>query len=124
MRGKTEYTMSTNYDIKQNTVKWEYCTNRHPTTAGNAWGWIEGTLLTWSNDGGSSFTSKQASELVIAHKKWLEDSRPVELKLIDARNQLAGLEISLARKRTEFLEAETAYNAKSEEISRLIEQKT
>lgn len=40
-------------------------TNRHPTTPGNAWGWIDGCSLNicWSNDD-NRFNSKMASDLV------------------------------------------------------------
>jgi hypothetical protein len=32
-------------------MKWEVKTNRHPTTSGYSWGWIEGSPnLCWSND--------------------------------------------------------------------------
>lgn len=43
-------------------------TNRHPTTLGNAWGWIDGCSLNicWSNDD-NRFNSKMASALVEAY---------------------------------------------------------
>jgi hypothetical protein len=80
-------------NIKQNTTKWQHCTNRHPTTRGFSWGWIEGASHheTWSDDPDSKFKSADASRVVTEHNAWLENIRPVELKLIDERNKESAL---------------------------------
>lgn len=48
-------------------------TNRHRSTQGNNWGWIEGCSLNicWSNDDYKKFNHKAASDLV---KKYNEEN--------------------------------------------------
>ncbi len=99
-------------DIKMNTAKWECCVNRHTTTRGYSWGWIEGAgNTTWSDDPGSPFTSKDASAAVKEHNDWLEDSRPAELKLIDARNLAYRLQQEVNDKRAALRIAEEKLTA-------------
>lgn len=68
--------------IEHNARRWEVKTNRHPTTSGYAWGWIEGAPgnLCWSND--KDFDQSAASEVVSWHNEWLEQQTPVEIRLV------------------------------------------
>ena len=85
-------------NIKQNTSNWCVCTNRYTTTRGFYWGWIEGASHneTWSNDPGSDFTSSDASRIVTEHNAWLEEIRPVELKIIEEKNALSAISKQIA----------------------------
>lgn len=76
--------------VSHNSRKWEMRTNRHPTTGGRAWGWIEGVphQVCWSNDrGDGGFNSAAAGEMVAAHNQWLEDMKSPALKILEARER-------------------------------------
>lgn len=75
-------------DVPHNTVPWRIATNRHTTTRGNSWGWIEGAPgnICWSNDG--SFNSDAASAAVRDHNQWLENQKPIDLKIVEATRRV------------------------------------
>ena len=52
-------------------------TNRHTTTSGNSWGWIDGCSLNicWSNDN-SKFDHTKAAKLVIDYNSAIPDQPP------------------------------------------------
>lgn len=112
-------------NIKSNTSVWRKCTNRHPTTGGRDWGWIEGSgaggfaEITWSDDSGSDLKGAEAAMLVSQHNQWLEDSRPVELKLIDARNRADAARLIVADRAKSLSEAQAALDKETDEITRL-----
>lgn len=75
-------------DVPHNTQRWEVKTNRHPTTNGRSWGWIEGAPgnVCWSNDS-SSFDYPKACEVTYLHNQWLEEQKPISLRLIEANKR-------------------------------------
>lgn len=76
--------------VPHNSRKWHVCTNRHPTAAGRAWGWIEGVgdQVCWSNDrGDGGFNSAAAGEMAAAHNQWLEDMKSQALKILESRER-------------------------------------
>lgn len=82
-------------DVPHNTVHWRVCTNRHRSSTGNSWGWIEGAPgnVCWSNDS-MAFDYKAALAVVTEHSAWLERQKPIALRIVDAterRDRLAKL---------------------------------
>lgn len=75
--------------VLHNTQPWRVASNRHRTLHGNDWGWIEGAPgnVCWSND--ERFNRAAAGEMVTAHAKWLEDQKPLAIKLVEAREKYA-----------------------------------
>lgn len=73
-----------------NSKKWGCCTNRHTTTSGNCWGWIEGAPgnVCWSNDS-KSFDQYAAIDVCSFHNKWLEEQSPIEIRVMEQRKKLA-----------------------------------
>jgi len=61
-------------------------TNRHTSTSGNRWGWIEGAdgNVCWSNDEGSQFTEAEAGKVAREHNEWLEQQRPLDVRIMEA----------------------------------------
>ena len=98
--------------VEHNTVPWSVETNRHKTTLGNYWGWVEGAPgnVCWSNDGGA-FNSAAARELVKQHNEWLASKKHPDILYIEAVQRLR--------------RAEEAYNAAKEKadtaLSKLVE---
>lgn len=70
-------------EVEHNSQAWQTMTNRHPTTRGRAWGWIEGAPgnVCWSNDPGSKFTSADARRVTTEHNTWLERQTPLALRI-------------------------------------------
>lgn len=75
--------------VLHNTVPWRLCTNRHTSTAGNSWGWIEGAPgnVCWSNDD-ISFNRQKAAAVVDAHNRWLEEQKPIQLRITEASEKV------------------------------------
>ena len=75
--------------ILHNARKWRVCTNSHSTSDGFRWGWIEGTPgnVCWEN--GRAFNESAAHEMVEQHNQWLEDQKPLSIKMIEARQRYA-----------------------------------
>lgn len=97
--------------IPHNAVTWCVATNRHPETSGRAWGWIEGAPGNecWSDN--KRFDRVAAGEACRLHNKWLEDQKPLSIKLIEARERL---EKSL----TNFNHIEAAYQKAKAELEK------
>jgi hypothetical protein len=76
--------------VKHNAVKWRTAKNRHSNTDGTDWGWIEGAPgnVCWSNN--SKFNRASAEKMAGIHNQWLEDQKPLSIKLIEARERRAG----------------------------------
>lgn len=72
--------------FEHNTSRWRVCTNRHTTTGGRNWGWIEGAPgnICWSNDS-EVFDHGAALEAVNCHNEWVENQKPLVFRLIEAR---------------------------------------
>jgi len=75
--------------VLHNTAQWHVCTNRHRQTQGGCWGWIEGAPgnVCWGD--GAAFDKDAAYEVVRLHREWLEDQKPVAIKLVEAREAYA-----------------------------------
>jgi len=71
-------------EVPHNTVPWRIATNRHTNFDGSSWGWIDGAPghICWSND--KSFNRAKAGAVVAAHNQWLEEQRPIALRIVDA----------------------------------------
>lgn len=89
--------------------RWKSLRNRHPTTGGRSWGWLEGPQghICWSNDPGSDLTEQEAGELVRLHDEWLSAQEPLEVKRVKAWQKLEALE----KRRNE---TQAAFNAAAE----------
>lgn len=102
------------------TIKpWRVARNRHTNTNGTDWGWIEGAGGddTWSDD--KQF-NRQAAELVTSlHNRWLEEQKPVSLKLIEANAWLRKAAHRLAEANHELGLAETEHRLASEAVDAL-----
>lgn len=74
--------------FKHTTELWRVCRNRHTNTNGTDWGWIEGPAgdTTWSDD--KSFNREAAARVVALHNQWLDQQKPVSLRLIEADQRL------------------------------------
>lgn len=98
-------------DVPHNTIPWRVCTNRHTSTAGNSWGWIEGAPgnICWSNDN-ASFNRHKAGEVVAAHNQWLEEQKPIHLRIIEASEKVQ-------RAQAEYDEAEKSAASRLEQLA-------
>ena len=72
-------------EVPHNTAPWRVATNRHTNTDGTPWGWIDGAPgnVCWSNKN-SKFNRDKASHAVAEHNRWLEEQKPIELRIIEA----------------------------------------
>src|SRR5689334_14230648 len=76
--------------LEHNSRKWEVCTNRHPTTHGEAWGWIEGATgpeSTWEGKAGY----ERAAKVVEEHNAWLAAQESPALQTLRLREEIAPL---------------------------------
>lgn len=86
------------------TGQWRVACNRHTSTSGNSWGWIEGpnANVTWSNDYGSGFTSEDAGEAVRIHNNWLNAQTPPLIRLAKLEHERSALAIVIERLETQL----------------------
>lgn len=100
-----EYVKLGETTIAHNEFVWRSCTNRHTTTYGNSWGWIENAPghVCWSNDPKEKLDRSQAQALVSAHNKWLEDIQPIQLKIIKAKKSVRDLTEMFKEKEKAYL---------------------
>lgn len=75
--------------VPHNTVPWRVAINKHPELNGDSWGWIDGAPgnVCWSNS--KAFNAKAAGQMVAEHAQWLEDQKPLSIRLVEAREQYA-----------------------------------
>lgn len=75
--------------VLHNSKEWRVATNRHPTTWGASWGWIDGAPghVCWSDD--EAFNRKAAGLMVAEHANWLEEQKPISIRLVEARERYA-----------------------------------
>lgn len=108
-------------EVPHNTMPWRVATNRHPNTDGTSWGWIEGAPgnVCWSNST-SKFNREKAGEAVAAHNRWLEEQKPIALRIIEAKNIANAAYQKFEAARKEANACETALDAALEEVSRLV----
>src|SRR5690606_36938692 len=74
-------------EYSHTTGAWSVKTNRHTSTCGREWGWIEGPLenVCW---GPNSLARADASEIARIHNEWLEAQKPVSIRLVEAYSRL------------------------------------
>lgn len=120
-----EYVKLGNTIIPHNEYVWSVCTNRHTTTYGNSWGWIEKSPgnVCWSNDSGKELKKEHAHTLVNAHNKWLEDIQPVQLKIIKAKKTVKDLTLIFKEKEQSYLKAKAMLEKAEESLNNLLENK-
>jgi len=99
--------------IPHNEKIWEVCTNRHPTTWGAPWGWIEGAdgNVCWNNDPGSPFASKDARSVVEDHNTWLEQQTPIAIRILKAGQAAAAAQIEVEQATAELDKRIAALNS-------------
>lgn len=103
--------------VQHTLSRWEVRTNRHTTTSGHDWGWIEGAAnVCWSNDG--YFNRAIAGEICRLHNEWLENLRPIEVRIIEATRELGKLRDEINR----LYGAISAAKDKEEQIQNEIER--
>lgn len=109
--------------VPHNELVWRSCTNRHTTTCGNSWGWIENAPgnVCWSNDPKEKLDSKQAQSLVSAHNKWLEDIQPIQLKIIKAKKAVKDLTQTFKEKEQAYLKAKEMLEKAKDSLAELLE---
>ena len=114
-----------NFTIPHNEYAWRVCTNRHTTTYGNSWGWIENAPgnVCWSNDPGKELNKEHAYALVNAHNKWLEDVQPIHLKIIKAKKAVKDLTLIFKEKEQSYLKAKAMLEKAEESLNNLMENK-
>lgn len=78
-------------NIPHNDKRWVVKINRHTTTHGRRWGWIEGApgSACWSDDG--PFNHQEAERLAREHNDWLKHQEPIDLQIIRQREKVAWL---------------------------------
>jgi hypothetical protein len=105
--------------IAHNTQKWRVATNRHPTTYGRSWGWIDGAPgnVCWSND--ERFDEKAAGEAVKLHNDWLEEQKPPLMKLIEAAERQKKIAKRFDDAKAAFEKAQAELEAVDREVIRL-----
>ncbi len=110
--------------VPHNELVWRSCTNRHTTTYGNSWGWIENAPgnVCWSNDPKEKLDSKQAQALVSAHNKWLEDIQPIQLKIIKAKKAVKDLTQTFKEKEQAYFKAKEMLEKAKDGLAELLER--
>ncbi|MDQ3038337.1 MAG: hypothetical protein M3R16_00815 [Pseudomonadota bacterium] len=75
--------------VLHTTKPWRVAKNKHPTCSGQEWGWIEGPAgnVCWSDD--QQFNRKAAEQIVAAHTAWLEEQKPISIRLVEVRERYA-----------------------------------
>lgn len=113
-----------NFTIPHNEYVWSVCTNRHTSTYGNSWGWIENAPgnVCWSNDPGKELKKEHAHALVNAHNKWLEDTQPIQIKIIKAKKAVKDLTASFKEKEQSYLKAKEMLEKAESELNSLLEK--
>lgn len=105
--------------IQHNNATWRLCTNRHRNTDGSPWGWIEGAPgnVCWSDN--QAFNSVAASQAVHEHNQWLEDQKPLVLRLIEACERQKSARIAYDRAKSAFEIATSHLEQVDQEVIRL-----
>lgn len=109
-------------DVPHNTVKWRSCTNRHPTTRGRSWGWIEGAPgnVYWSDDN-QSFTSADAERVCREHNEWLENQKPIALRIIECNGRIETASAAVGQAQLKLSECQSKKDSEVREMLRLLE---
>ena len=102
--------------VEHNSQSWRVATNRHRNTDGTNWGWIEGAPgnICWSNNG--TFNVAAAAEMVAGHNQWLEDQKPLSIRLIEARQRWSASKAAYDTAKAAFERASAALDKCDEEM--------
>lgn len=105
--------------IPHNAVKWDVRKNRHTTTEGRDWGWIEGAPgnVCWEN--GQRFDRHAAQEATRLHNQWLEDQKPIKIKIIEQQERVSMLLRTYEQYKTEHATAKQRYEEAKQELDAL-----
>lgn len=105
--------------VLHNAGPWRVATNRHPETNGRAWGWIEGAPghPCWSDS--KAFNRAAAGQMVAEHDRWLEEQKPLSIRLVEAREQYAAAKRKYDETASAHDKAEAALIAAQERIAAL-----
>ncbi len=97
-------------EFNHTTTPWRVAINRHPTTKGQLWGWIEGAPgnQCWSDDGGGSLLMAQAQAVCDEHNKWLEAQKSPGIRMAELLPRITALreEIKAAQDKIDKLSPE------------------
>jgi hypothetical protein len=107
-------------EVPHNTVPWRVATNRHTNCDGTAWGWIEGAPghVCWTNET-KKFDREKAGAVVAEHNRWLEEQKPIALRIIEATNVASKARQKAEAARKEADDCEAALDAALVEVARL-----
>lgn len=107
--------------LRHNDRRWTVLTNRHTSTDGSYWGWIEGAdgNECWSNN--KPFNEAAACEAARAHNAWLEEQAPLATisKLTSQSNEI---QRDIADRRKTLAERERELAAIEKRIAELAEK--
>lgn len=107
--------------IPHNSKRWELKTNRHTSTSGNSWGWIEGCPghVCWSNDTGE-WSAASAAEAIRLHNKWLVLQQPLTIRVADQRLLVEKVRAAYDEAAERFDNATERRDIETAELSRLL----
>jgi hypothetical protein len=105
--------------VEHNTQPWRVAKNRHPNSDNTDWGWIEGAPgnVCWSDNG--RFDRVAAGEAVKIHNDWLEQQKPLLVKLIEATERNRKLAKRFGEASAAFEKAKAELEASDREVIRL-----
>jgi len=111
-------------EVPHNTVPWRVATNRHTNTDGSSWGWIDGAPVSvcWSNSD-KSFNREKAGAVVAEHNRWLEEQKPIALRIIEATERANAARRKAEAARQEADKCEASLDAALIEVTRLEAQR-
>lgn len=106
--------------VAHNEFPWRTAKNRHSNTDGTAWGWIESapSRVCWSDN--ERFNREAAHEIVRAHNQWLEDQRPLSIKIIQAKREYEDAKAEFERLDRLHTEALIRMNLANDELAALL----
>ena len=107
-------------EVPHNTVRWRVATNRHPNCDGTSWGWIEGAPghVCWTDET-KSFNREKAGVVVAEHNRWLEEQKPITLRIVEATERANAAQRNAEAARQKADKCEAALDAALGEVARL-----
>jgi hypothetical protein len=106
--------------IPHNSDRWSVRTNRHLSTDGRQWGWIEGAPGNVCWEDRREFDRNAASLACLEHNTWLEDVKPVQLKINEARDAWASAKTALDKAESELSLRQAAFKEADDTLASLI----
>ncbi len=107
-------------EVPHNTVPWRVATNRYTNCDGTAWGWIEGAPgnVCWTNET-KKFDREKARAVVAEHNRWLEEQKPITLRIVEATERANAARRKAEAARQEADKCDAALDAALGEVERL-----